>query len=88
MRPASKQHLTIFPNRLCEAREACGYGQKDVANFLGIYSVEQISAWENGTELPHIIHLFKLSELYKVLPHELYPGLLPSLTPQEAIIEF
>ena len=88
MKPGDNHHLDIFANRLFEIREACGYGQKYVASFLGFFSEEQLLTWENGTELPHIIHLFKLSELYKVLPHELYPGLLSYHIPPERIIQF
>lgn len=46
--------------------------QVDVAARLGFTSTDRISHWENGTHLPSVTNLFKLSALYKAPAPELY----------------
>ena len=61
-----------IPNRLRKYRILAGYSQKDVAIILGMKSTSRISKWEQGTALPSLEYLFKLSILYHVLCDELY----------------
>jgi transcriptional regulator with XRE-family HTH domain len=61
-----------IPNRLRKYRILAGYSQKDVAHILGMKSTSRISKWEQGTALPSLEYLFKLSILYRVLCDELY----------------
>lgn len=46
--------------------------QKDVAQLLGIKAEDRISHWERGTAMPNVENLFKLCELFKINPLELY----------------
>ncbi len=61
-----------IPNRLRKYRILAGYSQKDVAIILGMKSTSRISKWEQGTALPSLEYLLKLSILYHVLCDELY----------------
>lgn len=61
-----------IPNRLRKHRILAGYSQKDVADILGMKSTSRISKWEQGTALPSLEYLLKLSILYHVLCDELY----------------
>jgi transcriptional regulator with XRE-family HTH domain len=62
-------------NKLKFYREQCKLRQVDVARELGLECADRISRWAKGNAVPHIINLFKLSVLYKALPHELYGDL-------------
>ncbi len=66
-------------NSLKKYRRIAGYSQKEVAFLLGFTYTTTISKWEKGLMLPSIEHLFTLSQLYNVLPHELYPDIWGSL---------
>ncbi len=46
--------------------------QVDVAKLLGVKSEDRISHWERGTAMPSVPNLFKLCELFKVSPFEIY----------------
>ena len=73
-------------NTLRFHRKAAGLRQLDVARLIGLEgSTERISLWENGQSLPSIQNLFKLSQLYKTFPHELYADLYenPDIGSQE-----
>ena len=62
-------------NRLKEIRKQLGLTQKEVATLLGFKSEDRISHWEKGQAMPSIINLFKLSDIYKVSPRDLYTSL-------------
>lgn len=62
-------------NKLRFHRKQAGLFQKDVAKALGLDCMDRISHWENGIAMPNVINLFRLAAIYKVLPHDLYPGL-------------
>ena len=64
-----------FPNRLRMYRRIFGYSQKKVARLLGFKTTAMISRWELGIALPTIPYVYRMSRLYQVLPHELYPML-------------
>lgn len=49
-----------------------GYKQRDIAYLLGLHDATSISRWENGTAIPNVIMLFKLSIIFRTLPTELY----------------
>ena len=61
-----------YPNRLKKYRRLFGFSQKKVALILGLNDTSPLSRWEKGISLPNIIHLFRLSRLYKTMPSELY----------------
>jgi transcriptional regulator with XRE-family HTH domain len=68
-----------IPNNLRSHRKQAGLSQLDVAKVLGLVSSDRISHWENGSAVPHIVNLFKLSVLYKVPPEILYKELFQSV---------
>ena len=51
-------------NRLREIRKECGLTQKQVAELLGLKCEDRLSHWENGTAVPSVKNLLKLSEAY------------------------
>jgi transcriptional regulator with XRE-family HTH domain len=75
----------ILHNNLKRIRKSLGLKQQDVANLLGLSVVDRISHWELGKAVPSIVNLFRLSNIYNVLPHELYPDLQKKMS--EEIIE-
>jgi transcriptional regulator with XRE-family HTH domain len=60
-------------NNLKALRLKCHLRQLDVARLLGVKSEDRISHWERGTAMPNVPNLFKLCDLYKVDPYEIYP---------------
>lgn len=62
-----------FPNKLLELRKQLGLTQEEVRIKLGFASTDRLSHWERGSSVPHIVNLFKLCQIYQVLPHEVYP---------------
>lgn len=75
-------------NTLRFHRSRVGLFQKDVAKALGLECMDRISHWENGIAMPSVINLFKLSAIYGVLPHELYPELYKaSAKPEQPDVE-
>src|ERR1044072_1785192 len=74
-------------NTLREQRKKAGLRQIDVARKLGFSTAERISQWEKGKTYPHMINLFKLSSIFKVLPHELYQTMLGEMT-EEKLSQF
>lgn len=64
--------MTIKKNNLKLIRLAVGLRQKDVAKLLGCKSEDRISHWENGSAMPSVPNLFKLCEIYKVGPFDIY----------------
>ena len=65
----------IIPNKLRFFRTQAKLFQKDVAKALGLDCADRISHWENGIAMPSVANLFRLAAVFKVLPHDLYPGL-------------
>jgi transcriptional regulator with XRE-family HTH domain len=61
-----------FPNRLKKYRRLFCLSQKEVATILGLKDTSPISRWEKGISLPSLIHLFRLSRIYKTMPSEMY----------------
>ena len=70
---------TFTLNKLRFYRERAGLTQKDVAAALGLDCTDRISRWENGVAMPSVPNLFKLADIYKVMPHEMYPKLVLNL---------
>lgn len=40
--------------------------------LLGLKDTSPLSRWEKGVSLPSLIHLFRLSRIYKAMPSEMY----------------
>lgn len=40
--------------------------------MLGLKDTSPLSRWEKGISLPNILHLFRLSRIYKTMPSEMY----------------
>ena len=68
-----KNNNIKISNNLKECRLKAGLSQFDVTLKMGFRSNDRISKWENGSGLPSLINLFKLSDIYNVTPKELYP---------------
>jgi len=64
-----------IPNTLKIHRKKAKLTQEQVALKLGFTSKDRICKWEKGKTYPHVVNLFKLADLYMVLPNELYPNL-------------
>lgn len=60
---------------IAELRKAKGITQSELADYLGV-SFQSVSKWENGTSMPDITLLPKLSEYFKVSVDEIL-GLKP-----------
>jgi len=70
-----KNNNIKIENKLKECRLKAGLTQFDVMIKLGFRSTDRVSKWENGNGMPGVINLFKLAEIYKALPQDLYPKL-------------
>jgi transcriptional regulator with XRE-family HTH domain len=86
-------HHHVITNRLRRARKIAGYTQRQVAAFLGHKNSARVSSWEKGYALPNTVNLFKLSILYRTLPHDFYIDLYQQLrkqllSPAETISSF
>lgn len=62
-------------NKLKELRLQRGLKQEEVAIWLSPQCAGRISRWEHGTAFPSAKNLFKLAQIYKVIPHTMYPDL-------------
>jgi transcriptional regulator with XRE-family HTH domain len=60
---------------IAKLRKAKGITQSELASFLGV-SFQAVSKWENGTTMPDIALLPKLSEYFQVSVDEIL-GLRP-----------
>jgi transcriptional regulator with XRE-family HTH domain len=69
-----------FPNRLKKYRRLFCFSQKEVATMLGLKDTSPLSRWEKGISLPNILHLFRLSRIYKTMPSEMYFDLWQSIS--------
>ena len=65
-----------FPNLLRKYRRERGLKQKDVARILGLKSTSRISKWENGSCIPSVKNVLKLSILYRVMVYALFIDLV------------
>ncbi len=69
-----------FPNRLKKYRRLFCFSQKEVAALLGLTDTSPLSRWEKGISLPNIVHLFRLSRIYKAMPNEMYGELWQNIS--------
>jgi transcriptional regulator with XRE-family HTH domain len=76
-----------FPNRLKKYRRLFGLSQKDVAAKLGLSDTSTLSRWEKGVSMPNLLHLFRLSRLYRTMPTELYSDLWQTISKEIAAME-
>lgn len=65
----------IIPNSLKEYRMKSGLTQKEVSTILGFTNEVSLCHWEQGKNIPNLINLFKLCEIYKASAEELYTEL-------------
>ncbi|MDO8556849.1 MAG: helix-turn-helix transcriptional regulator [Candidatus Jorgensenbacteria bacterium] len=84
------QTYKSIPNALKLCRLQNGLSQKEVTAKLGLKDTALLSRWENGTSLPNIVSVIRLSLLYEVPVEALFTDLIASLraqrerhTPQE-----
>ena len=70
---------TKTTNNLRLYRLKAGLRQIDVARILGKDFTDRLSRWENGLAMPNITNLFRLAEIYKVPPEQLYLDLRQSV---------
>lgn len=61
-----------IPNLLRKYRRERGLKQIEVAKILGFKSTSRISKWENGTCIPSLINIIKLSVIYRVMIDALF----------------
>ena len=54
-------------------RQNAGYGQTQVATYLGHRTPAMLSLWETEKIMPNGTNLIKLCILYDATPRELYP---------------
>ena len=71
---------TKTTNNLRLYRLKAGLRQIDVARILGKDFTDRLSRWENGLAMPNITNLFRLAEIYKVPPEQLYLDLRQSVS--------
>lgn len=69
-----------FPNKLKKYRRLFCFKQKEVASMLGLKDTSPLSRWEKGISLPGLMHLFRLSRIYKTMPSEMYFDLWQSIS--------
>jgi len=62
-------------NRLKEIRLKRNLLQREVASQLNLQCTDRLCKWEKGLAIPSVPNLFKIAQLYHVVPHELYPEL-------------
>ena len=68
----------IVPNNLREYRQKAGLTQKQVSELLGFTNEVSLCHWEKGKNIPNLINLFKLCNLYETSPLALYKELSES----------
>lgn len=56
--------------RIKYERERLGLSQEDIGNNLSV-SKQCISGWENGRNMPDVISMYKLSQIFKLTIEEL-----------------
>lgn len=75
-----------IPNKLKLFRHSHGYSQKKVAHILGLADTSTLSRWEHGLSVPSIVQVFRLSRIYKTLPHELFEDLWNSIETESGLL--
>ena len=55
-----------------QCRKQRGLTQKQVAEHLGMNSIDRISKWEHGTLHPHVLTAIKLAKFLEVRVEDLY----------------
>jgi transcriptional regulator with XRE-family HTH domain len=70
--------LFRYPNQLKAIRKQKGLLQKDVANLLGHSSIEQLSRYEQGVNIPTLPIALALEQIYQVPLSTLFAGLITS----------
>ena len=56
-------------------RRCHGYSQKKVARILGMADTSTLSLWEHGSAFPSIVQVFRLSQIYRTQPQEIFTEL-------------
>lgn len=65
----------IVSNNLKEYRLKVGLTQKQVSRQLGFTNEVSLCHWEQGKNIPNLINLARLCEIYQATPMELFQGL-------------
>lgn len=55
--------------------------------LLGLKDTSPLSRWEKGVSLPGLIHLFRLSRIYKAMPSEMYFDLWQHISKEISVKE-
>src|ERR1017187_1647457 len=76
-----------FPNRLKKYRRLFCFSQREVASMLGLKDPSPLSRWEKGISLPGLMHLFRLSRIYKTMPSEMYFDLWQNISNEISVKE-
>ena len=71
-------------NNLQEFRRIFGETQQDIANFLGLKKTSNISRWEQGTVIPKLDTLIRLSIHWHTTVDRLYLGFRQKLAKEES----
>ena len=74
-----RMEKNCFENNLWKYRKIAGLKQKEVAHFLDIKNISQISRWEKGERCPSLKNAFKLSAIYSRPIEDLFPGLYETI---------
>ena len=75
-----------IPNKLKQFRRRHGYSQKKIARVLGLSDTSALSRWEHGIGVPGLLHVFRLSRIYKTLPNELFSDLWNSVSLEKNLL--
>ena len=62
----------IMKNNLKKYRLKAKLTQKQVAEMLELDCENRLCRWESGQAMPSVKNLFRLCEIYKITPHQLY----------------
>ncbi len=55
--------------------------------MLGLKDTSPLSRWEKGISLPSLLHLFRLSRIYKTMPSEMYFDLWQNISREISVKE-
>jgi transcriptional regulator with XRE-family HTH domain len=75
-----------IPNKLKQFRRCHGYSQKKITLILGLSDASTLSRWEHGIGVPGLLYVFRLSRIYKTLPHELFNDLWNSVGSEKNLL--
>ena len=62
-----------YPNRLRYYRQKKGYGELQVALYIGLKNENALVKWENGITMPSGDKIVKLTAVYNAKFRQLYP---------------